>query len=308
MKRSTIEDKHKIKLKNVKTQADEIEYLLDVAHVLDAYGESDTIVANENQRTEFINQYVNVVGTQNKGALYNEFLNIVENIPAQNIEQVDSYICTKCNVSKVAIQNDSYMICPECGVSDLYFDSGTQGMSYDQEINSEINTSFAYKRINHFNEWLAQFQAKESTCIPTEIIDKLKLELRKSRITKPSEVTYERMKTYLKKLNYNKYYEHIPHIINLINGTSPPRMSQGLEEILRNMFRDIQEPFDKHKPKSRSNFLSYSYCLYKFCELLEKDEFLVCFPLLKSREKLHQQDCIWKNICKEMNWEFIATV
>ena len=29
------------------------------------------------------------------------------------------------------------------------------------------------------------------------------------------------------------------------------------------------------------------------------DDFLEKFPLLKSREKLHQQDLIWKNICKE---------
>ena len=37
------------------------------------------------------------------------------------------------------------------------------------------------------------------------------------------------------------------------------------------------------------------------------DEFLVCFPLLKSREKLHQQDIIWKQICDDLNWEFIKS-
>jgi hypothetical protein len=30
---------------------------------------------------------------------------------------------------------------------------------------------YAYKRINHFNEWLAQFQAKESTEIPAYVYD-----------------------------------------------------------------------------------------------------------------------------------------
>ena len=85
-------------------------------------------------------------------------------------------------------------------------------------------------------------------------------------------------------------------------------MPLHLEEQMRNMFRIIQEPFETHKPKTRSNFLSYSYCLYKFCELLSEDEYLVCFPLLKSREKLHQQDVIWRKITKQLNWEYIATV
>ena len=40
---------------------------------------------------------------------------------------------------------------------------------------------FAYKRINHFNEWLVQFQAKESTDIPKEVYDKIRAELKKER-------------------------------------------------------------------------------------------------------------------------------
>ena len=56
------------------------------------------------------------------------------------------------------------------------------------------------------------------------------------------------------------------------------------------------------------NFLSYNYVMYKFFELLELDEYLTCFQLLKSRTKLHQQDQIWKNICKDLNWEYINSL
>ena len=38
------------------------------------------------------------------------------------------------------------------------------------------------------------------------------------------------------------------------------------------------------------------------------NEFLDSFPLLKSREKLHQQDIIWKQICEFLNWEFIKSI
>ena len=44
------------------------------------------------------------------------------------------------------------------------------------------------------------------------------------------------------------------------------------------------------------------------CELLNKDEFLVCFPLLKNREILYQHDLIWKGICNDLKWEFIASI
>ena len=44
------------------------------------------------------------------------------------------------------------------------------------------------------------------------------------------------------------------------------------------------------------------------CELLGEDALLRYFPLLKSSEKLYAQDQIWKKICKELRWEFIASV
>ena len=65
---------------------------------------------------------------------------------------------------------------------------------------------------------------------------------------------------------------------------------------------------NKNCPNNRKNFLSYSYVLHKFCELLEYDNLLPHFPLLKSREKLQQQDNIWKLICKDLNWEFIPSI
>ena len=85
-------------------------------------------------------------------------------------------------------------------------------------------------------------------------------------------------------------------------------MSHELEETLRMMFKDIQKPFDDNCPTERKNFLSYSYVLYKMCELLGEDEYLQYFPLLKSKEKLYQQDVIWRLITQQLRWEFIPTV
>ena len=50
---------------------------------------------------------------------------------------------------------------------------------------------YAYKRINHFREILAQFQAKETTQIPEEVIENIKLQIKKER-TKGSAVGLSR--------------------------------------------------------------------------------------------------------------------
>ena len=102
--------------------------------------------------------------------------------------------------------------------------------------------------------------------------------------------------------------ENIEVVINMITGKKAPIITRQCEELLRNMFKEIQVPFMKNCPEERKNFLSYSYVLHKFCELLELDYLLEYFPLLKSREKLQQQDVIWKKITAKLNWEFIPSI
>ena len=121
-------------------------------------------------------------------------------------------------------------------------------------------------------------------------------------------ITSKKLRKILRKLSLNIYYEHAPYIINRLNGVPAPTMDRETEEKLIVMFKEIQGPFMKYCPKWRKNFLSYSYVLHKFVQLLGLDHFLPSFTLLKSREKLHQQDMIWKNICKDLKWEFIRSL
>ena len=110
----------------------------------------------------------------------------------------------------------------------------------------------------------------------------------------------------MKKLGYNKYYEHIPFIKEKL-GIKPPTMSIELENTLCNLFMEIQAPYAKFCPNERQNFLNYYYVLYKMCELLGYDEYLKYFYMLKDPIKRMEQDIIWKKICAELNWEFIPT-
>jgi hypothetical protein len=206
--------------------------------------------------------------------------------------------------TKVFDETQSEESCSKCGLIETVL-GNELGFKEEQEM--EKNVVYSYKRENHFNEWISQFQAKESTSVPEVVVDQLRSEFKKQKIKDLTEITHEKVKTLLKKLGWAKYYEHVPYISTILNGVQPPTMPQALEDKLRLMFHKIQAPFEKHKPVNRKNFLSYSFCLYKMCELLGEDAFLPCFPLLKSKEKLYVQDQIWKKICEELQWEFIKT-
>lgn len=216
-------------------------------------------------------------------------------------------LCKSCGVmfKKFFDENRSEEICQECGSTE-YILGDEVGFKEEQEM--EKNIIYSYKRENHFNEWVSQFQAKESTSVPPEVIEELRSEFKKQKVKDLSEITHEKVKALLKKLGRSRFYEHVPYITTILNGIQPPTMSQSLEAKLRLMFHQIQKPFEKHRPKDRKNFLSYSYVLYKFCELLDEDDFLPCFPLLKSKEKLYRQDEIWKGICSDLKWAFYKSI
>jgi hypothetical protein len=158
---------------------------------------------------------------------------------------------------------------------------------------------------------LNQLQAKENTTIPPNIIRDLSIEFKKYNITDPKMFTNSLVQSYLKKLKYNKYYEHIPTIINEFCGLKAPKLTPELEQQLKIMFDEIQVPFEKYSKvvcPLRKNFLNYNYTFYKMCQLLGKDEFLNYFPLLKNRERLYEHDLIWKGICNDLKWEFIPSI
>jgi len=211
------------------------------------------------------------------------------------------HFCLDCECLKILLHKESKVVCPKCGVQEtIIIESDIP--SY-KDPPPEMNY-FEYKRINHFNELLVQFQAKESTHIPKEVYDMIRNELKKERKTL-KDLNYNRVKRYLKKYSkrgYNHYYDHTFHIINKMNGNKPLSMTPEMEENLRYLFLQIQKPFEKFCPPGRKNFISYNFVFYKFCEMLGYTEFLKYFPLLKSKEKLYQQEKIWEKICDDIGW------
>jgi len=314
------------KLKEINTKIKQLknrkkEYFLDNSKYIFEYFENKKNISNE--ETNISNNKMN-----NKNKILNKFFKINQqtnvennNEKSNNIVQkylsniddmfldINSYIyptdiCKFCNKGELLpLEDEGVLMCNACNRYVPYLIENEKP-SY-KEPPKEV-CFYAYKRINHFKEILSQFQGKETTQIPPDVIENIKLQIKKERI-EISEISNIKTKEILKKLGYNKYYEHIPFIKDKL-GIKPPIMSSDLEETLCNLFIELQSPYSKFCPDDRVNFLNYYYTAYKLCELLGETQYLQHFPMLKDKEKRVEQDNIWKKICAELNWEFIPTI
>jgi len=249
----------------------------------------------------------NVKSTNTNKRTFNKYLYTVEKVYNSKtvgaiLESVSHDSIEKCPCGGKLIHHaaEADVVCDKCGEVRPYIES------YSKEEEKEVG--MAYKRINHLTECLNALQGKEGTTVPDEVIEKVRAEFKKNRISCTSEIKPTKVKQYLKKLGYSAYYENIHTIANTISGMPTLKLSPELEKKLKDMFNLIQDPFYRHKSPKRKNFLSYNYVLYKFCELLGEDDLLIHFPLLKCQKNLHIQDTIWRKICEELSWEYIATV
>ena len=250
------------------------------------------------------NNEANATENKNKNLVQKYLSNIDETFIDINSFVRETDICQVChNGEMIPLDDEGVLICNVCAVGMPYLIENEKP-SY-KEPPKEV-CFYAYKKINHFKEIMAQFQGKETTQIPDEVIEQIHQQIKKERIGL-EHLTYLKTKEILKKLGFNKYYEHIAFIKNKL-GIKPPIFSPELEDTLCNLFMEIQSPYAKTCPDYRVNFLNYYYVLFKFCELLGETQYLNEIPLLKDREKLIEQDDTWKKMCVELNWEFIPTI
>jgi predicted RNA-binding Zn-ribbon protein involved in translation (DUF1610 family) len=260
-----------------------------------------------NNKVNTLKKFVKSEKKFDKKSLFHEYLlkiDLKTNVK-QKIEYVNNYtFCNNCNQEKMLIHSDALYVCPKCGECDQTIIEAEKP-SYKEPI-IEV-CSYSYKRYNHFCEWLNQFQALETTTINDDVYNKILNEIKKEKITDLSIIDHVKMRQILKKIGINNY-KHLHYIINKINGKPAPKLNKEIEEKLRLMFKQMQEPFAKVCPQDRKNFLSYAYVIRKCLELLNEKEYIEYFQLLKSREKLYEQDMIWKKMCVILKWKYIPSI
>ena len=299
-------------------------YLLDNSkYIFDFFEQKKQISGNSinvNQNTDTLNSFFKIKSTNNESSDINNEkytqskqylqqywrnMNIGTLQPQDYIINADK--CEYCNEGELIPQDEEgVLICNNlqcCKFVTYIVDSNKPS---NKEPPNEVSYT-AYIRLNHFKEILSQFQAKETTQIPEEVIENIRARIKKERITNMKEINYDKMRDILRKLNYNKYFEHIQYI-NSLFGVKPPIMNEELHETLCVLFIEIQKPWAVHCPPNRTNFFNYTYTLYQLCVLLDQTQYLPYIPMMKDREKQLEQDMIWKKVCNDLDWEYFPTV
>lgn len=290
--------------------------------------ETSTIIFKYLELEELEKQYINN-NEDNKDemllSVHNEKITLIHNymkkidpdyiISTVNMEYdiaKNDIICINCD--KYLNVDNGYYVCHECGYSIVGIEESIEP-SYKELQDYMYKPQFTYQKETHLDDHLRRLQAKENKYISQEILDKIILEANKQKITDLNMLTESMVKKFLKKMGLNEYYDNVIAIINKLNARPSVVLTTEIENKIKIMFRQIQEPFNRHKPPSRKNFLSYSYILYQFFKILGLQEFTEYFPLLKSADKLRQQDEIFKKIVADMakidksiDWVFYPTI
>lgn len=299
-------------------------YLLDNSKHVFEYFEQKQQISNDsntiNQNTQVLNSFFKIKATTLESEdLSNEKYNMSKKSYSQywsnvnnEIQNIQSYIIPTdiCNICRkgemIALDEEGILVCnnDQCGKFISYIIDSSKPTN--KEPPNEVSYT-AYIRLNHFKEILSQFQAKETTQIPDKVIEDIRARIKKERIKDMSLINYDKMREILRKLGYNKYFEHIQYI-NSMFGIKPPVMNEELHETLCVLFIEIQKPWAVHCPPNRTNFFNYTYTLYQLCVLLDQTQYLPYIPMMKDREKQLEQDMIWKKVCNDLDWEYFPTV
>ena len=313
-----------IKSQIKKLKIEKKQYLLENSKYIFKYFETkkDISTGGGNQNINSLNSFFKILNksdnsetntivsdkyNQSKMLYQNYWKNVNNELCNLHDFVVSSDICEICKKGELIPQDEEgIMICNnhKCAAFIVYIIDSSKPSS--KEPPNEVSYT-AYIRLNHFKEILSQFQAKETTQIPDEVIEAIRSRIKKERITNIKLINYDKMREILRKLGLNKYFEHIQYI-NSIFGIKPPIMNEELHETLCILFIEIQKPWAVHCPPNRTNFFNYTYTLYQLCVLLDQTQYLPYIPMMKDREKQLEQDMIWKKVCYDLDWEFFATV
>lgn len=184
--------------------------------------------------------------------------------------------------------------------------SSSDEPNYDQNDETFHVNNSSCKRHSNVTELLSHFCDKEELLLDSEVYDNISLELRRNNIN-IDDIGINSMKHHIMSpLGYEKYHEHVVHIMSILSGTLSPKITREKYDEIMVMFKQVDAQFNKHRLKINVNFNS-SFVLNKLFQLLGLGEILKYFPL-HNVDDLHLHDKLWEKICSDLKWKFIASI
>lgn len=232
--------------------------------------------------------------------LLREFMCVGDDVPPPVQCHAQDY-CVTCGEPMKVRPSEGLLVCTWCGEEAQYLDATSALTAYGEEV--EIQT-YNYKRRGHFGDKMAAFRAEESTVIPRPVLRQIMTRLYQEGYREVDKLTLAKIQDTMKQLRLRHYYDNKMQVACLITGKKPPFLASQDEERCRRMFDALQEPYERHRPPGRYNFINYNYCIFSFFRMLGLWELLPYFELLKSDEKLAETEEVFAKICRDLDWEF----
>ena len=272
-----------------------------VVSYLRRYHSAESGVGHKKNKNDLIEAYVKENGraVEHRSAILDEYLLEMNQAPAK-VAMATRDECPRCDVKLLLCGSRSIMSCPTCGYCVSYLDATSSSTSFDEVVEY---SQYSYKRVNHYLMWLSLVQGKEAHRVSDDILEEVMQDLyTRQHVRNASDVTQRRVRDSLRRLKLRKAYDHVAQITSRISGIRPPRIPPETEEQLKNMFLQMQPAFQRHAPKTRTNFLSYSYVLFRCFQILGLHHMLQGLTLLKGRDKLEANDAIFRKMSEDLGW------
>lgn len=211
--------------------------------------------------------------------------------------------CERCEALLDINIHTGMVSCTECG---LAYDDGIDCHEW-QAIDHVPHSKFEYLKSGHLMTLLKRCQGKESTVIPRDVIDKCALQLSREKFDL-REMTPQKMKRTLKKLNLPRYYDHCWQLAYIVADLRPIQFSDVEEQQFQAVFDVLEIVYPMFKPQNAENFIFYWYIIGKTAQLLGHPEEVVNqFPLLKNAKKHRAKERLWQRMMQHLSWPFIPT-
>jgi hypothetical protein len=159
------------------------DYYLNNSRFIFDYFENKKEITNGTNKTTILNSFFkvndktfdeNALTRANDNNVQKFFTNLDQTFININDYTYATDICQSCNKGEmIPVEHEGIMVCNICAKQVTYLIENEKP-SYKEPPKEAC--FYAYKRINHFKEILAQFQAKETTEIPAHVYEKIEIE------------------------------------------------------------------------------------------------------------------------------------
>lgn len=230
------------------------------------------------------------------------------------------FMCTSCESYNVRLDEaNADVVCLDCGCCHHYLSIGAEGLSYEEQVNTGLDSYFApkftgYKRLQHFNDLLNQLQGRRDITVPPEVVNKIEACIEWDHTD--AKITPALIRKVIKKLKLgHKHYENAQIIVEKLTKNSKAsllRIPHNVESEMVIQFMRIEAAWTRDKgtssKASRKSFLSYTYVIKQLLQLMGQGKLAEAITTIKSKPRIKAHDEAWKHICDLCNFEFTPIV